>query len=110
MLNQTDLNIVKELKRRLREKAGDRLQAVIVYGSRAWGEAGPDSDLDVAVIVRGLIPDLEVALQEAAYQVMWDFDFTPIIALKVFDADSFAAYQEKGFSFYRKLSREGLAL
>ncbi|MGQ9688093.1 MAG: nucleotidyltransferase domain-containing protein [Desulfobaccales bacterium] len=105
MLNQTDRNIVEELKRRLRKKAEDRLQAVIVYGSRAWGESGPDSDLDVAVIVRGLIPDLE-----AAYQVMWDFDFTPIIALKVFDADSFAAYQEKGFSFYRKLFREGLAL
>ncbi len=110
MLSQTDRNIVEELKRRLREKAGERLQAVIVYGSRAWGQARPDADLDVAVIVRGLTPEVEAALQEAAYQVMWDHDFSPIIALKVFDADSFAAYQEKGFSFYRKVSEEGIAL
>jgi len=82
---------------------------VIAYGSRAWGEAGPDADLDVAVIIRGLTPEMETALQESAYQVMWDQDLLQIIALKVFDADSFAAYRDKGFSFYRKVSREGIA-
>ncbi len=104
------MDIVGELKRRLQEAAGERLQAVIAYGSRAWGEAGPDSDLDVAAIVQDCTPELEAALQESAYQVMWDHDFTPIIALKVFDAASFAAYQEKGFSFYKKVSQEGIAL
>jgi hypothetical protein len=53
---------------------------------------------------------LEAALLEGAYQVMWDHDFVPLISLKVFDADSFAAYQEKGFSFYREVAQEGLSL
>ncbi len=44
----------------------------------------------------------EEALLEAAYQVMWDHDFTPLISLKVFDAGRFATYQEKGFSFTGK--------
>jgi predicted nucleotidyltransferase len=110
MLNQTDIDIVAELKRRMLEEAGDRLQAVIAYGSRAWGQAGPDADLDVAVIVQDCTPELEATLHEAAYQVMWDHDFTPIIALKVFDADKFTAYKRKGFSFYRKVSQEGIAL
>ncbi|MFZ2088758.1 MAG: nucleotidyltransferase domain-containing protein [Desulfobaccales bacterium] len=110
MLIQTDIDIVAELKKRLQEAAGERLQAVIIFGSRAWGQAGPDSDLDVAVIVQDCTPELEAALHEAAYQVMWDHDFTPIIALKVFDADNFATYQEKGFSFYRKVAQEGISL
>jgi predicted nucleotidyltransferase len=110
MLSQTDQKIVQELKARLQELAGDRVQAVIVYGSRAWGMPGPDSDLDVAVIVQGCTPELESALQEAAYQVMWDHDFSPIIALKVFDAQNFLDYQERGFSFYRKVAQEGIAL
>jgi uncharacterized protein len=110
MLNQIELDIVEELKGRLKKVAGDRLQAMIVYGSRAWGQAGPDSDLDVAVIIQGCTPELETTLQESAYQVMWDHDFTPIIALKVFDADHFMAYQKKGFSFYRKVAQEGIAL
>jgi predicted nucleotidyltransferase len=85
-------------------------KAVIIYGSRAGGHPDPDSDLDVAAIVRDCTPKLEEALLEAAYQVMWDHDFTPLISLKVFDAGSFAAYREKGFSFYRKVAEEGIAL
>lgn len=98
------------LKKRLTEVAGEKLQAVIIYGSRVWGHPDPDSDLDVAAIVRDCTPQLEGALLEAAYQVMWDHDFTPLISLKVFDAGSFAAYREKGFSFYRKVAEEGIAL
>jgi predicted nucleotidyltransferase len=110
MLTQSDRLLIQELKRRLQEVATDRLGAVMVYGSRAWGKPDPDSDLDVAVIVQGLTPEIEAALNEAAYQVMWDHDFSPLISIKVFDADNFAAYQEKGFSFYRKVAREGISL
>lgn len=110
MLNKAERDIAEELKGRLQEAAGDRLQAVIVYGSRAWGQASPDSDLDVAAIVQGCTPELEATLHESAYQVMWGHDFTPLIALRVFDADKFAAYQEKGFSFYRKVTQEGITL
>ena len=102
--------LVNTLKKRLAEVAGEQLQAVIIYGSRAWGHPDPDSDLDVAAIVRDCTPQLEGALLEAAYQVMWDHDFTPLISLKVFDAGSFAAYLEKGFSFYRKVAEEGIPL
>jgi predicted nucleotidyltransferase len=96
------------LKGRLQEVAGDRLQAVIAYGSRVWGHPTPESDLDVAAIIRDLTPEMEEALQEAAYQVMWDHDFYPLISLKVFDADSFSSFQERGFSFYRKVAQEGI--
>jgi predicted nucleotidyltransferase len=102
--------LVHNLKKRLEEVAGEKLQAVIVYGSRAWGHPEPDSDLDVAAIVRDCTPQLEGALLEAAYQVMWDHDFTPLISLKVFDAGNFAAHREKGFSFYRKVAEEGITL
>jgi predicted nucleotidyltransferase len=110
MLTESERLLIQALKRRLQEVAADRIQAVIVYGSRVWGQAGPDSDLDVAVIVRGLTPELEEALHEAAYLVMWDHDFAPLISLKVFEAGNFAAFQEKGFSFYRKVAQEGIAL
>lgn len=33
---------------------GERLERVVLYGSRARGDAGPDSDYDVAVFLRGL--------------------------------------------------------
>ena len=110
MLSQRDQDIIRVLKRRLANLAGDRLQDLIIYGSRVWGGADLDSDLDVAVLVRDWTPELEASLLEGAYQVMWDYDFMPLISIKVFDADSFDSHQKKGFSFYRKVALEGLSI
>lgn len=110
MLPESDRLLVEELKRCLQEVAGDRLQAVIAYGSRVWGHPTPDSDLDVAAIIQDLTPELEKVMQEAAYRVMWDHDFTPLISLKVFDAKKFSFFQEQGFSFYCKVAQEGVPM
>ncbi len=110
MLNQADRNILFQLKRRLQEIAGDRLQAVIAYGSRARGEAGPDSDLDIAVIVEGKTPELEAACGEAVYQIMWDHDFAPFISMHIFEAGKFNTFQQAGYSFYRRVAQEGIAV
>jgi predicted nucleotidyltransferase len=43
------------LKEGLKEIYGARLKKLILYGSQARGGAGPDSDIDVAVILDGPI-------------------------------------------------------
>jgi predicted nucleotidyltransferase len=45
--------ILKEIKTRLSEAFGDRLRGVVLYGSEARGEGGPDSDIDVLVLLDG---------------------------------------------------------
>ena len=45
--------ILEELKTRLTELYGDRLERLVLYGSQARGDAGPDSDIDVLVVLRG---------------------------------------------------------
>jgi predicted nucleotidyltransferase len=45
--------ILTELRAGLTRLLGDRLEAVYVYGSQARGEARPDSDIDVLIILRG---------------------------------------------------------
>jgi len=44
-----------EAKARLRAIYGDRLQRVVLYGSRARGDARPDSDVDLLVVLDGPI-------------------------------------------------------
>ena len=46
--------IVHALKRRLATMCGARLVKLCLFGSRARGDYSPDSDIDVAVVIRGL--------------------------------------------------------
>lgn len=39
---------------------------------------------------------------------MWDYDFKPIISLKVFAEAQFNKTSAKGFSFYKHIEKEGI--
>jgi len=84
------------------------VRRVIVFGSRARGITGDDSDLDILVLVDEKTEAIEKGLEDAAYQVMWDYDFRPMISLKVFSETSFNHAVSQGFSFYRNVEREGI--
>lgn len=45
--------ILKEYKERLSEVLSDKLESVILYGSRARGDAEEDADIDVLCVMRG---------------------------------------------------------
>jgi len=45
--------ILKRFRVALNEMYGDRLERVVLYGSRARGDAREDSDYDVAVFLKG---------------------------------------------------------
>jgi len=46
-------SILAELRRRFEALYGDRLVAMILYGSQARGDAEPGSDIDVLVVLKG---------------------------------------------------------
>ena len=49
--------ILAELKERLSEVYGERLHAVVLFGSEARGDAKPDSDIDVLAVLETLAGD-----------------------------------------------------
>jgi uncharacterized protein len=49
----TEEPVLRRLKAELERLYGDRLERVLLFGSRARGDARPDSDWDVAVFLRG---------------------------------------------------------
>jgi predicted nucleotidyltransferase len=52
----TDDPVLRRFRAALAEIYGDQLERVILFGSRARGDARPDSDYDVAVFLKSL-PD-----------------------------------------------------
>lgn len=47
----TTTELLNEIKSRLKQAHGNRLRGVVLYGSEARGQAGPDSDVDVLVLL-----------------------------------------------------------
>jgi predicted nucleotidyltransferase len=109
-MKEKDKELVAEFKRRIPLDLARHMRKLIVFGSRVKEEATEDSDLDIIVLVDERAPEIEKNLEDIAYQVMWDYDFRPIISLKVFAESQFYNAINKGYSFYRNIEKEGVSV
>lgn len=84
---------------------GTRLRGIVLYGSEARGEARPDSDIDLFVLLEGPVRwsrDLQ-AIIEALYPLVLELE-RPIHAVPV-DVET---YQAGKFAVHRNAQREGV--
>lgn len=102
--------MLQELSGLLRQAYGDKLRAVILYGSVARGTQTEGSDIDIMVLVDG---------DDAVLRSFWDklSGVSTEMALKYLEVFSIidVSYQEyndwKDVSpFYRNVSEEGVVL
>ncbi|MFH1011047.1 MAG: nucleotidyltransferase domain-containing protein [bacterium] len=54
MTSQTQA-ILTELRRRLEELYGERLERLVLFGSQARGDAEEGSDIDVLIVLKGTV-------------------------------------------------------
>ena len=95
-------------QQRLRARFGERLREVRLFGSQARGDAGPDSDVDVLVVVDGLT--------EAERNIAWD-ETVPIVLETMLPLAALPLSSEKLAELHRQerllarvLDDEGIAV
>ena len=95
-----------KLRDELRELYGARLQGVILYGSYARGTQTQQSDIDVAVILDGVVkPGLEIdRMNNAVTDLNLEYD-TLISVYPVSSSD----YRSRRSPLLINLRREGIA-
>ncbi len=72
-MTDSDRKIALEMKRRLAE-SGVQTHQVVVFGSRARGDAGPDSDLDLLIAVDEETPLVRDVIEDCAWDVGYEND------------------------------------
>lgn len=97
--------VLREAHRRLRALYGDRLMRAVLYGSQARGDARPDSDVDVLVILHGPI----ALYDETKRLVLLALDLYDQYGYNVsFQPFSETAYRNPASSFMRNVRAEGV--
>jgi len=85
---------------------GERIERVVLFGSRARGDAKPDSDYDIAVFLKdvGTFTDESARLAAVGTDIL--FDTGAVISATPFPA---GAYRERT-GFMHELREDGLDL
>lgn len=92
----------------VRDSLGSEVIDIQLFGSKARGDATPESDVDVLVVVRRYEPKLIDALYDLLLDVCLDHDV--YISLKVFSKAEYERLNHPRTPFMQNVVREGVAL
>src|SRR5271165_1431183 len=98
--------VVTRFRAAMTEIHGDRVERVVLFGSRARGDARPDSDYDIAVFLKdaGTFADESARLAAVSTDIL--IDTGAVISATPFPA---GAYRERT-GFMHELRKDGLDL
>jgi predicted nucleotidyltransferase len=82
--------ILQRFKAALDAMYGDRIDRVVLFGSRARGDAGPESDYDVAVFLKDLPDHWKERMRLADLRVDFILDTGAFFDTQPFPADAWA--------------------
>lgn len=103
MLNREEKEIIKRFKAEVEKALGGRLDRVVLFGSRARGEAEPDSDFDFLVTVRRLEKEDRNRVREIASDL--SLECGTVITVLLLPTEDFR--EDRYFYLYENIQKEG---
>ena len=105
-MTSLEKNILDKFKLLLMKRV--KLHYLVLFGSRARGDAEPDSDMDVLVIVNEISPELEDYVSECAWEA--GFKHGIVIVPVVFTRDEWENGPERYSLLAEAIRAEGVRL
>ena len=98
--------VVQEFATTLRQRLGSHLRQILLFGSRARGDAQDGSDYDMLVVVDYRTPELRAVILEVESQLMERYG--ALVATVLCSETEWQQFQ--GFPLARNIAREGVHL
>lgn len=100
--------LLPKIKRRIRERFGEKITKIVLFGSYARGDYNQESDVDICVIVSD--SDLQ-KYRKARVNIITEFLESDEILLSIRIINSGVFDQYKAFlPFYKNVIHEGISL
>lgn len=107
-LQPEELRAVEEFKRRLLAELPGQVKGLILFGSKARGDAHPASDIDLLVIVDHKTPEVDHVISEITADILLE-QRIDVSALD-FTTNQIAELAAIGTPFIRNVAEEGVVL
>ncbi len=107
-LQPDELRAVEEFKRRILAELPGQVKDIILFGSKARGDAHPGSDIDLLVIVDRRTPEVDDVISEIMAGTLLDKRID--ISALDFTSDEIAEWSAIGTPLMRNLADEGIVL
>ena len=99
--------VLIEIKQELKKLYGNKLVDLILYGSYARGEENQESDIDIALILKGQIRPYEEIKRVLKIACNLDLKYNVVLDIHPISDDF---YKSKEFSFYSTIQEEGISI
>jgi predicted nucleotidyltransferase len=111
MINKKSLSLIlKKVTEEMKQIFGDKLKAVLLYGSYARGDNKEDSDIDVFVIVNmGKLALSRYRTQVSNFASRIDLQYDTFLSIKLQDQKTYDYFLDV-LPFYKNVASEGISL
>lgn len=92
----------------LAEQFPNLVETILIFGSKARGDAGPDSDLDVLVILREGDRSRKRAVRHLGHSLAVVSEVIP--SIMVYTREEWTSRRSGGSPFYRAVMRDGVTV
>lgn len=105
-LTEKEKSILIEFKRDLISKYPDEIIKIIIFGSKARGDAHAESDIDVLVIIKPDNWQIIDAIRTIGYSLDESIDYK--LSIQAFSEAHYNFLQENNFQFTTNVERDGI--
>lgn len=106
-LSDNEKQWLESFKEALRREFPEAHARLVIFGSKARGDDGPNSDLDVLVLVSEAGRETKRRIRHLGHVIAVDADAIP--SIMVYTTDEWASKERGGSFFYKAVERDGVA-
>lgn len=107
-LTDRERQVAIEFLKRVRQRFDGQLVSAVLFGSRARGEAEPDSDMDVLVVMSSADPEVRKEIRYLAVEVWLEHGI--YLSTRVWSQAHWRKLEELQTLLYQNIRRDGINL